>query len=150
MMAATLTPDSLLSTILLSTTSAVKATLYPSCPAAMIVFMLSLTGMPLTLGRVGKFILFRTAMTGGFLDMAPIGALTSLVSAYYIQRSHRCDFINSFLLSTGNTICLFSNSARTLIITRFLLTPGWIYISQKGIWSESQRTVDWHPLACKT
>jgi NADH-quinone oxidoreductase subunit N len=58
----------------------------PVLAAAMTVFMLSLTGMPPTLGLVGKFYLFRTAIEGGFIGLAVIGVLTSLVSAYYYLR----------------------------------------------------------------
>jgi NADH-quinone oxidoreductase subunit N len=52
----------------------------------MTIFMLSLTGMPPTLGLIGKFYLFRTAIQGGFIGLAVIGVLTSLVSAYYYLR----------------------------------------------------------------
>jgi NADH-quinone oxidoreductase subunit N len=48
--------------------------------------MLSLTGMPPTLGLVGKFFLFRTAIQGGYIGLAIIGVLTSLISAYYYLR----------------------------------------------------------------
>jgi NADH-quinone oxidoreductase subunit N len=58
----------------------------PLLAAAMTVFMLSLTGMPPTLGLVGKFYLFRTAIQGGFIGLAVIGVLTSLISAYYYLR----------------------------------------------------------------
>ena len=58
----------------------------PLLAAAMTIFMLSLTGMPPTLGLVGKFYLFRTALQGGFIGLAVIGVLTSLVSAYYYLR----------------------------------------------------------------
>jgi len=58
----------------------------PQLAAAMTVFMLSLTGMPPTLGLVGKFYLFRTAIQGGFVGLAIIGVLTSLISAYYYLR----------------------------------------------------------------
>ena len=58
----------------------------PLLAAAMTVFMLSLTGMPPTLGLVGKFYLFRTAIEGGFVWLAIIGVLTSLISAYYYLR----------------------------------------------------------------
>lgn len=59
---------------------------YPWLGAAMVVFMLSFTGVPLTLGFWGKFYLFRTAINGGFTLLALIGLLTSLVSAYYYLR----------------------------------------------------------------
>ncbi len=58
----------------------------PLLAAAMTIFMLSLTGMPPTLGLVGKFYLFRTAVEGGFIGLAVIGVLTSLISAYYYLR----------------------------------------------------------------
>jgi NADH-quinone oxidoreductase subunit N len=58
----------------------------PLLAAAMTVFMLSLTGMPPTLGLIGKFYLFRTAIEGGFIWLAIIGVLTSLISAYYYLR----------------------------------------------------------------
>ncbi|MGD2155721.1 MAG: NADH-quinone oxidoreductase subunit N [Anaerolineales bacterium] len=59
---------------------------YPPLAAAMAVFMLSFTGIPPTLGFVGKFYLFRTVLEGGFVGLAIIGVLTSLVSAYYYLR----------------------------------------------------------------
>jgi NADH-quinone oxidoreductase subunit N len=59
---------------------------YPALAAAMTVFMLSLTGVPPTLGFVAKFYLFSSVMSGGFYGLALIGVLTSLVSAYYYLR----------------------------------------------------------------
>ncbi len=59
---------------------------YPWLALAMTVFMLSFTGVPLTLGFWGKFFLFRAAVQGGFTVLALIGLLTSLLSAYYYLR----------------------------------------------------------------
>ncbi len=58
----------------------------PLMAAAMAIFMLSLTGMPITLGLVGKFYLFRIAVESGYIGLAVIGVLTSLVSAFYYLR----------------------------------------------------------------
>jgi NADH-quinone oxidoreductase subunit N len=58
----------------------------PALAAAMTIFMLSLTGIPPTLGLVGKFYLFRTVIEGGYIGLAIIGVLTSLISAYYYLR----------------------------------------------------------------
>jgi NADH-quinone oxidoreductase subunit N len=52
----------------------------------MTVFMLSLIGVPPTMGFLGKFYLFRAVLEGGFVGLAIIGVLTSLVSAYYYLR----------------------------------------------------------------
>ncbi len=59
---------------------------YPALAAAMAIFMLSFTGVPPTLGFIGKFYLFATALEGGQIALAVIGVLTSLVSAYYYLR----------------------------------------------------------------
>jgi len=59
---------------------------YPALAATMTVFMLSLIGFPPTLGLFGKFYLFRAAISGGYVGLAVIGVLTSLISAYYYLR----------------------------------------------------------------
>ncbi|UCD99830.1 MAG: NADH-quinone oxidoreductase subunit N [Chloroflexota bacterium] len=59
---------------------------YPILAAIMTVSMLSFTGIPPTLGFIGKFYLFRSVIDGGFVWLAIIGVLTSLVSAYYYLR----------------------------------------------------------------
>jgi NADH-quinone oxidoreductase subunit N len=59
---------------------------YPWLGIAMLIFMLSFAGVPLTMGFWGKFYLFRTAVEAGFLGLALIGLLTSVVSAYYYLR----------------------------------------------------------------
>lgn len=59
---------------------------HPGLAAVMTVAMLSFTGVPPTLGFVGKFYLFRTVLEGGFVWLAIIGVLTSLISAYYYLR----------------------------------------------------------------
>lgn len=59
---------------------------YPWLAAAMVVFMLSFAGVPPTLGFVGKFYLFRTVLDAGYVNLALVGVLTSLISAYYYLR----------------------------------------------------------------
>ncbi len=58
----------------------------PWLGGALLISMLSFTGLPLTMGFWGKFYLFKTAVDGGFNSLALIGLLTSLVSAYYYLR----------------------------------------------------------------
>ena len=59
---------------------------YPLLAASMAVFMLSLIGFPPTLGLLGKFYLFRAVLSGGYVALAIIGVVTSLISAYYYLR----------------------------------------------------------------
>lgn len=48
-----------------------------------IVFFLSLAGIPPTAGFVGKMLIFRAAIEGGFIVLAAIGVATSAIAAYY-------------------------------------------------------------------
>jgi NADH-quinone oxidoreductase subunit N len=59
---------------------------YPLLGFAMLVAMFSFIGVPPTLGFIGKFYLFQTVIQGGYIGLAVIGVLTSLVSAYYYLR----------------------------------------------------------------
>lgn len=59
---------------------------YPLLAFSMAVCMLSFTGVPPTIGFMGKFYLFRTVIEGGYLGLALIGVFTSLISAYYYLR----------------------------------------------------------------
>jgi NADH-quinone oxidoreductase subunit N len=63
----------------------------PLLALAMTVFMLSLTGMPVSAGLVGKFFVFQAAIQASvgnpwMLAAAIVGVLTSVISAYYYLR----------------------------------------------------------------
>jgi len=55
----------------------------PALAAALAVFLLSLTGIPVTVGFVGKFYLFNAAVAAGWTWLALAGVVMSVVSAYY-------------------------------------------------------------------
>jgi NADH-quinone oxidoreductase subunit N len=61
-------------------------TKYPALALGMTVFMLSLTGVPPTVGFMGKFYLFRAAIDANLFWLAIVGVITSLISAYYYLR----------------------------------------------------------------
>jgi len=58
----------------------------PWLAAAMVVFMLSLTGIPLTAGFIGKWYVFKVALQADLVAAAVVGVLTSVISAYYYLR----------------------------------------------------------------
>jgi NADH-quinone oxidoreductase subunit N len=58
----------------------------PWAGLAMLVFMLSLGGIPPTAGFMGKFWLFSAAIEAGYVWLALIGVLNSAVSLYYYLR----------------------------------------------------------------
>ena len=59
---------------------------HPLLGLAMTFAMLSLAGMPPLAGFMGKFYLFGAAVKGGFVGLAIIAALNSVVSLYYYLR----------------------------------------------------------------
>jgi NADH-quinone oxidoreductase subunit N len=61
------------------------ATRRPALAAAFTVFLVSLTGIPVTAGFVGKFYLFNAAVSVGWVGvlLALVGVVMSVVSAYY-------------------------------------------------------------------
>jgi NADH-quinone oxidoreductase subunit N len=59
---------------------------HPALAATMAIFMFALAGVPPTAGFVGKFYIFSAAVQAGYIWLAIIGVLNSLVSVYYYLR----------------------------------------------------------------
>ena len=59
---------------------------------ALTIFLLSLTGIPLTVGFIGKFYLFAAVIRGQFYILALVGILNSVVSLYYYLKPIRMMF----------------------------------------------------------
>jgi NADH-quinone oxidoreductase subunit N len=59
---------------------------HPLAAFAMLLFMLSLGGIPPTAGFMGKFWLFGAAIDAGYVWLAVIGVLNSAISLYYYVR----------------------------------------------------------------
>jgi NADH-quinone oxidoreductase subunit N len=59
---------------------------YPFAAVAMSLFMFSLAGIPPTGGFMGKFYIFSAAIKEGYIGLAVIGVLNSVVSVYYYLR----------------------------------------------------------------
>jgi NADH-quinone oxidoreductase subunit N len=58
----------------------------PVMAAMMTLFMLSLTGIPLTGGFMGKFFVFQATIQADLFLLAVVGILTSVASAFYYMR----------------------------------------------------------------
>lgn len=58
----------------------------PGIAFAMSVFMFSMAGIPPLAGFVGKFYVFSAAVDAGYIGLAIIGVINSVVSAYYYLR----------------------------------------------------------------
>ncbi len=59
---------------------------FPVLGFAMTVFMLSLAGIPPLSGFMGKFYIFSAAVKEGYIGLAVIGVINSLISVYYYLR----------------------------------------------------------------
>ncbi len=105
---------------------------YPALAAAMTVFMLSLTGMPPTLGLVGKFYLFRAVLEGGYVWLAVIGVITSLISAYYYLRVVVTMYMHEGEAQTEREFWLGLTTLGAAVLTVLIsLTPQWLFILAK-------------------
>jgi len=100
----------------------------PILAAAMTVFMLSFTGLPLTLGFWGKFYLFRTAIEGGYIWLAVIGLLTSLASAfYYLRVVIKMYFQEGDATASQGRLTVLVAVITALILVGVALAPGWLF-----------------------
>lgn len=67
----------------------------PFVSVALAIFLVSLTGLPPTAGFIGKLYLFAALMKDGWIWLAVIGALNSVVSLYYYVRVFRNMYLRS-------------------------------------------------------
>jgi NADH-quinone oxidoreductase subunit N len=58
----------------------------PGLAAMMTLFLLALAGIPGTAGFVGKFLVFQAAVEAGYVPLAILGVMMSVVSVYYYLR----------------------------------------------------------------
>jgi NADH-quinone oxidoreductase subunit N len=72
----------------------------PFVSVALAIFLISLTGIPPTAGFIGKLYLFAALLNGGWVWLAVVGALNSVISLYYYVRVFR----NMFLYSVDQPV----------------------------------------------
>lgn len=58
----------------------------PGLAAAMAITMISLTGIPPTVGFAGKFFIFKEAISAGLIELAVVAMIASAISAFYYLR----------------------------------------------------------------
>lgn len=59
---------------------------HPMIAFVLTLALLSLAGIPLTAGFIGKLMIFRSAIEAGYIVLALIGIITSVISVYYYLR----------------------------------------------------------------
>jgi NADH-quinone oxidoreductase subunit N len=92
---------------------------HPAAAVAMLIFMLSLAGIPPTAGFVAKYMLFASVIETGHITVAVIAALNVAVGLYYYLRVVVAMFISEPSADTGLSLspALVSVLAVTLALT---------------------------------
>ncbi|MEM3781603.1 MAG: NADH-quinone oxidoreductase subunit N [Candidatus Micrarchaeaceae archaeon] len=89
-------------------------------------FMLSLIGMPFTVGFIGKFLLFLSATVSGMVWLAILGIINSVISVFYYAKPITAIFTNKYesskLSMDRSTFAVVL--ACTVIVLLFGILPG--------------------------
>jgi NADH-quinone oxidoreductase subunit N len=97
---------------------------YPFYSTLFTVFLLSMAGIPLTAGFIGKYGLFSAAVNAGEVPLVVIAVLTSVISIYYYLRV----IVYLFMKESGQSQTQFSNlkgaSVAALISAFFTMQFG--------------------------
>jgi len=97
----------------------------PLAAVAMLIFMLSLGGIPPTAGFMGKFWLFSAAIDANYVWLAVIGVLNSAISLYYYLRVVVFMFMKDE--ATGSQPVLAPGLAAALVFTLFFTIVLGVY-----------------------
>ena len=95
----------------------------PIIGVAMVIFLVSLTGLPPTAGFIGKLYLFAALIDAKWLWLAIVGALNSVVSLYYYVRIVR----NMFLRDSEGDTSPLAFSATQVVLLLALVVPTLLF-----------------------
>src|SRR5207237_8336907 len=88
----------------------------PTAALLMLVFMVSLAGIPPTAGFIGKFYLFLAAVNAGLAWLAVVAVLFAVVSAYYYLRVVMVMYMREPDMAAGLTPRFASSPAMTVVL----------------------------------
>jgi NADH-quinone oxidoreductase subunit N len=102
----------------------------PLAAASLIVFMISLIGMPPTAGFIGKWMIFNDALNAGLTPLAIVLAINSAISVYYYVGIIRAAYVvedatgdqavPKLGVSAATVLCLAGVVIATIFVTPFL------------------------------
>lgn len=95
----------------------------PELGTAMTIFMISLTGLPPTAGFIGKLFLFSSVLESGWIWLAVIGVLNSVISLFYYSKVFR----NMWVRGVDNENEQFKFSVPSRILLYALALPTLYY-----------------------
>jgi NADH-quinone oxidoreductase subunit N len=112
----------------------------PYVAAALTLFMLSLGGIPLTGGFLGKYLVFYTAVRADLIGVAVVGVLLSVVALGYYLRVIVALYMQPepeglARLGDGNQVAMipatFATAACAVLVLLLGILPGW-FLQQLG------------------
>ncbi len=92
----------------------------PFLTVALAIFLISLTGLPPTAGFIGKLYLFAALINHGWVWLAVVGALNSVIALYYYVRVLRNMFLRQGVSEQAPALTFGSVQTVTLLV---LLVP---------------------------
>ena len=94
----------------------------PVLSVCMVIFLISLTGLPPTAGFIGKLYIFTAVLESDYIWLAVVGVLNSVVSLYYYVNIFRNMYIRGvdnpgkdIEVSPGGTLLVLLLAAPTLL-----------------------------------
>jgi NADH-quinone oxidoreductase subunit N len=112
----------------------------PWLAASLSIFLLSLAGIPLLAGFVGKVLVFQAAIQEGYVALAVLGIITSIVAVvYYVRPIVYMYFRDSEYVPIQNRSAMTTLAVVIALVGTVLLGvfPGWWY----GLLEASQKLV---------
>ena len=88
----------------------------PLAAFIMLVFMVSLTGIPPTAGFIGKFYVFMAAVQAGLSWLAAVGLMFSAISAYYYMRVVMLMYMREPEASAAESSHLVTSPALSIVL----------------------------------
>ncbi|MDQ1265659.1 MAG: NADH-quinone oxidoreductase subunit [Bacteroidota bacterium] len=95
----------------------------PTLGVCMVIFLMSLTGVPPTAGFIGKWYLFMAVLNSEFIWLAVIGVLNSVVSLFYYVKVFR----NMFVKGLDNANEPINYSAPAILIAVLFAIPNILF-----------------------
>lgn len=95
----------------------------PVLSVCMTLFLISLTGLPPTAGFIGKLFIFSAVINAGYLWLAVIGVLNSVVSLYYYVKI----FKNMYLKDVESQKPALEYTAPSLVLLMIFAIPTLIF-----------------------
>ncbi len=107
----------------------------PVLGVCMVIFLVSLTGLPPTAGFVGKLYIFSAVVDAGFIWLAIVGVVNSVVSLYYYFKIVRSMYLRG--IDKKNEVISFNPAGVGLVILMAIPTLLFgLYWSPIAHWAE--------------